>query len=153
MVQLAVASRLPLKWSIFCLSFSCYSVPSLVGAESYSSVRSSFLLLVLLMEIRDWEAARHWSGLLLLLVWYDPWCRHWLMRQGNSSIWFLSLASLYARTMTTTQPLSVSRTVMSVPSDFISVVVIPLGAHIWCVSQVTIQLHPKKKSLCICFGW
>lgn len=152
MVQLAVASRLPLKLLVFCLFFSCYSVPSLVGAKGYSSVRSSFLLLVLLMEIRDWEAARHWSGLPLLLVWYNPWCRHWLMRQGNSSIWFLSLASLYARTKTTTQPYLCQGQWCQSPLTS-SYVVIPLGAHIWCVSRVTIQLHSKKKTLWICFGW
>jgi len=53
-VELTVAYRLSLRLLIFCLLFNCYSVPSLVGAESCSSGRPLFLLLVLLMEIRAW---------------------------------------------------------------------------------------------------
>ena len=51
---MTVAYRLSLRLLIFCLLFNCYSVPSLVGAESCSSGRPLFLLLVLLMEIRAW---------------------------------------------------------------------------------------------------
>lgn len=69
------------------------------------------------------------SGLPLLLLWSGPWHRGWLMRQGNSSVWFSVLASLCARTKTAAQS-SVSRTATPVPSDFICVGVMALGAQI-----------------------